>query len=84
MSVGSANGFGNTGPFPGTIFTSISIACGMTRISEKMIEASRSNLLRGCIVTSIANSGVWQIVKKSHNIGQQINQTDIVKDKVTF
>ena len=38
---------------------------GMTRISEKMMEASSSNLLIGWSVTSQANSGVWHIVKKS-------------------
>ena len=54
-------------------------ACGITRMSEKMIAASRGNLkhtnyfeqtreanLRiGCRVISQASSGVWQILKKS-------------------
>ena len=39
--------------------------CGMTIISEKMIDASRSNLLSGCMVTSQACSGFRQISKNS-------------------
>ena len=34
--------------FPFTISTVIPIACGTTRISLKMMAASRSNLARGC------------------------------------
>lgn len=34
-------------------------------MSEKMMAASNSNLRIGCKVISHANSGVWQIVKKS-------------------
>lgn len=50
---------------PGLISTVIPRACGMTKISEKIIDASRSNRLSGCIVTSQANSGVRQTSKKS-------------------
>lgn len=50
---------------PGIISTTIPNACGITRMSEKIIDASRSNLLNGCMVTSHANSGVRQMVKKS-------------------
>uniref|UniRef100_A0A2M3ZRL6 Putative secreted peptide n=1 Tax=Anopheles braziliensis TaxID=58242 RepID=A0A2M3ZRL6_9DIPT len=64
-SAGPTSGSGNTGPTPGFISTTIPSACGMTRMSEKMIEASRSNRRRGCIVTSQASSGVRQTVKKS-------------------
>lgn len=50
---------------PGTISTTMPKACGITRISEKIIDASRSKRRNGCIVTSQANSGVRQILKKS-------------------
>lgn len=50
---------------PGTMSTIIPNACGITRMSEKIIDASRANRFNGCIVTSHANSGVRQMVKKS-------------------
>ena len=45
--------------------TSMPKAWGMTRMSEKMMAASRVNLSTGCSVTRLASSGVWHIVKKS-------------------
>lgn len=50
---------------PGTISTVIPTACGITRMSENMIDASKSKRRNGCIVTSQASSGVWHMVKKS-------------------
>lgn len=38
----------NQQTLPGTISTVMPRACGITNISENIIEASRSNLLRGC------------------------------------
>lgn len=51
---------------PGCISTVMPSACGITRISLNIIDASKcSYLLSGCSVTSQANSGVRQTVKKS-------------------
>ena len=41
---GVSSGVGKSGPTPFTICTSIPSACGITRISEKMIAASKGNL----------------------------------------
>lgn len=51
--------------FPGHISTVMPSACGITKISEKMIDASKSKRRNGCIVTSHASSGVRHTVKKS-------------------
>ena len=45
--------------------TSMPSACGMTRMSEKMMAASSANLSMGCSVTLHASSGVRHTVKKS-------------------
>ena len=41
------------------------MACGMTRMSLKMIAASTPMMSTGCRVTSTASSGVPTIVRKS-------------------
>lgn len=51
---------------PGHISTVMPSACGITRMSEKIIDASKSKRRNGCIVTSHANSGVRHTVKKSY------------------
>lgn len=63
--------------FPGHISTVMPSACGITRISEKMIDASKSNRRRGCIVTSHASSGVRHTVKKSCCFRTSYNETEM-------
>ncbi|KAH9402410.1 hypothetical protein TYRP_016470 [Tyrophagus putrescentiae] len=53
-----------TGPTLSTILTSMPSACGMTRMSEKMMAASRSKRRMGMRVASHASSGVRQMSKK--------------------
>lgn len=73
-SSGVTSGSGKNGP--GFISTTMPSACGITRISEKIIEASRSKRRIGCIVTSHASSGVRQIVKKSCCFRTSCNQNE--------
>mmetsp|Transcript_22848 Transcript_22848/g.50117 ORF Transcript_22848/g.50117 Transcript_22848/m.50117 type:complete len:207 (-) Transcript_22848:283-903(-) len=65
ISAGDAIRGCNWGPCPGTISHSIPIASGMTRMSEKIIPASREGYRRrGCRVTSAASAGVLHTWKK--------------------
>lgn len=52
--------------FPGSISTTIPKACGTTRISLKMMAASKSNRLMGIRVTSQASLGFWTRSKKGY------------------
>lgn len=65
LAVGSLRFHFQTITSPGRISTIIPRACGITKMSEKIIDASRSNRLSGCIVTSHASLGVRQTSKKS-------------------
>jgi len=65
MSAGVFKGSVKCGP--GFIITSIPMACGTTRMSEKMIAASRRPAYRliGCMVISVARVGERHISKNS-------------------
>lgn len=72
-SLGYSRGFGNTGPLFSSIITSIPITFGTTRISEKIIPASRGNLWSGCKVTSAESNGLSQTSKKLHLLLTSLN-----------
>lgn len=58
---GSTRGSGSTGPLDGSIRTVMPSACGMTRMSQKMILASRAVYRSiGWSVRAEAMLGVWQ------------------------
>lgn len=63
ISLGFLIGSGKTGPYLSNIKTSYPIALGITKISEKMIEASNLYLSIGYKVTSHAKNGLSQISK---------------------
>ena len=65
MSAGVRSGSGKDGN--GFMSTSMPIACGTTRMSQKMIAESSRPLYRrmGCSVTSVASEGVRQTSKNS-------------------
>ena len=67
MSWGVTSGSSNVGPFASIIWMVIPMALGITRISQKMMDASRSPAYRwiGCSVIWHASSGVSHISKKS-------------------